>query len=153
MPAGVGAPWLAERVEVGDMGICTSPPGSGGARHGWNTTWILCGCGGLCLGAGTLPEALHWHLCSDVSKPQKAAGSIQTQHKAEDRPQETSLNLRVGSTGRRPRGSIPSRTVLRMVLGPGGQSLGRPRQRAAGFAPSRSLCQFPPFCSSGSPPT
>ena len=74
VPAGVGAPWLAERVAVGDMGICTSPPGSGGARHGWNTTWILCGCGGLfsvselapylkhCTGISVLPPPNHRRL-------------------------------------------------------------------------------------------
>lgn len=36
MPAGIGAPWLAEWVEVGDMGICTSPPG----RRGGSQTWL-----------------------------------------------------------------------------------------------------------------
>lgn len=35
MPAGIGAPWLAEWVKVGDMGICTSPLGSvGGGQPG-----------------------------------------------------------------------------------------------------------------------
>ena len=33
MPAGIGAPWLAEWVEVGD--ICTSPPGRGAGSQAW----------------------------------------------------------------------------------------------------------------------
>lgn len=78
MPVGVGAPWLAEGDASGRHGHLYLSPRERGSQawleYHLDSMWLWWTV--LCLRAGTLPEALHWHLCSAISKPQKAAGSI-----------------------------------------------------------------------------